>query len=128
MLFVILTLFTVQPSVSQEATVLPALQKRTDLRYTNKTRDLYTTIANPKVFDTLYPNTNLTCGYIIRHFFYTNIHLNASENQLVSMDRTSFDLSENIEVEKLTEEVIDLIGGMYFGGSEYEEFLEAVEF
>lgn len=125
-LLILMSLFTVQSISSQEATILPALQKRTDVGYTDKTRHLYTTFTDPKIFDTLYPNTSLTYGYIIRHFFCTNIHLNASDNRLVSMDKTHFELSENAEIETLVEEVVSLIGGMYFGGSEYREFMEAI--
>lgn len=125
----LLILMSLMPMTSsshpnQEIKMLPALQQRTDVGYAKKTRDLHTTLSNPKVFSTLYPNTDVTCGYVIRYFFHTNIHFNAPTNHLISMDGRSFELNETTEIQLLTKEVVDLIGGMYFGSGEYGVFVE----
>ena len=60
---------------------------------------------------------------LLGNHFYTSIYLNAEENQLISMDGTTFNLSSE-NAEDLTDEVITLISGMYFGKKEFNAFEE----
>ena len=107
-------------SFSQEAE-LPALRLRDKLSKPN--RVLKTTINDKSLFKQKYKNTNLTLDYIIRYYFYTSIDLNAEKNQLISMDGSVFNLSSK-NAKALTNEVISLIGNMYFGKIELKEFKE----
>ena len=75
------------------------------------------------MFKQNYNNTDLTLDYVIRYHFYTSIDLNEGENQLISMDGTTFNLSSE-NAEDLTDEVISLVGGMYFGKKEFNAFKE----
>lgn len=107
-------------SFSQEAE-LPALRLSDKLFKPN--RVLKTTINDKSLFKQKYKNTNLTLDYIIRYYFYTSIDLNAEKNQLISMDGSVFNLSSK-NAKALTNEVISLIGNMYFGKIELKEFKE----
>ena len=97
------------------------------LRFSNNfskpNRVLKTTLSDKSLFQQNYNNTNLTLDYVIRYHFYTSIDLNADENQLISMDGTKFNLSSKNAVD-LTDEVISLVGRMYFGKKELSEFKE----
>ena len=118
-ILVILTVLIVPfGSFSQEAE-LPALRLSDKLSKPN--RVLKTTINDKSLFKQKYKNTNLTLDYIIRYYFYTSIDLNAEKNQLISMDGSVFNLSSK-NAKALTNEVISLIGNMYFGKIELKEF------
>ena len=100
---------------------LPAL--RFSNNFSKPYRVLKTTISDKSLFKQNYNNTNLTLDYVIRYHFYTSIYLNAEENQLISMDGTTFNLSSE-NAEDLTDEVISLVSGMYFGKKEFDAFKE----
>ena len=91
--------------------------------FSKPNRVLKTTISDKSLFKQNYNNTNLTLDYVIRYHFYTSIYLNAEENQLISMDGTIFNLSSE-NAEDLTDEVISLVSGMYFGKKEFDAFKE----
>ena len=116
----LLLLFTPLASIGQQG-VLKAL--RLSNNFSKPNRVLRTTISDKSLFNQNYDNTNLTLDYVIRYHFYTSIYLNAEENQLISMDGTTFNLSSE-NAEDLTDEVITLIGGMYFGKKEFNTFEE----
>ena len=116
----LLLLFTPLASIGQQG-VLKAL--RLSNNFSKPNRVLRTTISDKSLFKQNYDNTNLTLDYVIRYHFYTSIYLNAEENQLISMDGTTFNLSSE-NAEDLTDEVITLIGGMYFGKKEFNVFEE----
>ena len=80
-------------------------------------------------FDYIFPNTDVSCGYVIRYFFHTNIHLGKESNKLISMNGSIFNF-ENIDIIEereyiisLTKSVLMVVGDMYFGSSELQEFL-----
>ena len=109
--------------------ILTALEERNDLAFDNKTRDLYTIVEDSLKFDYIFPNTDVSCGYVIRYFFHTNIHLGKESNKLISMNGSIFNF-ENIDsmeereyIISLTKSVLETVGDMYFGSSELQEFL-----
>ena len=109
--------------------ILMALKERNDLGFDNKTRDLYTIVEDSLKFDYIFPNTDVSCGYVIRYFFHTNIHLGKESNKLISMNGSIFNF-ENIDSVKekeyiisLTKIVLETVGDMYFGSSELQEVL-----
>ena len=97
----------------------------TALRFSNNfskpNRVLKTTISDKSLFEQNYYNTDLTLDYVIRYHFYTSIDLNAEENQLISMDGTTFNLSSE-NAKDLIDEVISLVSGMYYGKKEFKVF------
>jgi hypothetical protein len=100
---------------------LPAL--RLSNNFSKPHRVFKTTISDKSLFKQNYNNTDLTLDYVIRYHFYTSIDLNEGENQLISMDGTTFNLSSE-NAEDLTDEVISLVAGMYFGKKEFNTFKE----
>ena len=111
--------------------VLLALRERKEISFNKKTRDLNTLVSDSSIFAHIFPNTDISCGHIIRYYFYTNIHLNQDSNELISMDESVFrldDFSGTQEKEyiiNLSEQVITTIGDMYYGSSELKDFLNA---
>ena len=110
-------------NTNDEKLILPALRERSDISFTNSTRDFYTTILDSTYFDTTYPGTNKSCGFIIRYYFYTNIFIGSDRSILVSMDRSSFNISSEDNVISQTKSVIERIRNMSFGNEEYQEFI-----
>ena len=112
-----------------ENIILIALKERTDLEFDNKTRALHTIVNDSSKFEHIFPNTDVSCGYVIRYFFHTNIHLGKESNKLISMNGSIFNF-ENIDINEereyiisLTKSVLITVGDMYFGSSELQEFL-----
>ena len=116
----ILLLFIPLVSFGQEIE-LPALRLSNKFSKTN--RVLKTKISDKSLFEQKYDNTDLTLDYVIRYHFYTSIDLNSKENQLISMDGSAFNLSSE-NAKDLTDEVISLVGGMYYGKKELNAFKE----
>tara|TARA_B110000116_G_scaffold113376_1_gene98499 strand:- start:5 stop:451 length:447 start_codon:yes stop_codon:yes gene_type:complete len=110
-------------NTNNEELILPALRERSDISFTNSTRDFYTTILDSTYFDTTYPGTNKSCGFIIRYYFYTNIFIGSDQSILVSMDRSRFNISSEDNVIGQTKSVIERIRNMSFGNKEYQEFI-----
>ena len=111
--------------VDQSDMVLDALRERSGVFFDDNTRNYYTSLNDPSLFETIFPGTETSCGYILRFYFYTNIHLSSNSNELFSMDGSRFSLSStSSDVVKLTREVIKIIGGMSMGASELTNFLE----
>ena len=110
-------------NTNDEELILPALRERSDISFTNSTRDFYTTILDSTYFETTYPGTNKSCGFIIRYYFYTNIFIGSDQSILVSMDRSRFNISSEDNVVSQTKSVIERIRNMSFGNEEYQEFI-----
>ncbi len=110
--------------INEPEVILDALRERSDVGFKNKTRNYYTLINDSLLFETIFPGTEISCGYILRFYFYTNIYLSANSNELFSMDGSKFVLSNSSkDVIILTREVIAVIGGMLMGTNELEKFL-----
>ena len=111
--------------------ILKALKERNDLDFDKKTRDFYTVFEDSSKFNYIFPNTDVSCCYIIRYFFHTNIHLSSDSNELVSMNGSVFDIevfdstNEKNYIINLTRNVLIKIGDMYYGFSELQDFLDA---
>ena len=109
--------------------ILAALKERNELDFDKNTRDFYTVVDDSSKFDYIFPNTDVSCGYIIRYFFNTNIHLSSDSNELVSMNGSVFEIevldssNEKDYIINLTENVFIKIGNMYYGFSELQDFL-----
>ena len=98
-----------------------ALRFRTDLRLNSKNRILYTSIKNIEAFKQKYKQTDMTLDYVIRDRLPTAIFLGQKGNLLESMDGSLFDLPDNQSAKELTDQVVALIGSMYYGSDEVEQ-------
>jgi len=101
-----------------------ALRLRTDLNYERQKRILYTTIKDIESFRQQYNSGEMTLEYVIRDRLHTAIFLNQKKNSLMSMDGSKFRLSQNLSATELTEEVVSLIGAMYYGAKEVKALVQ----
>ena len=97
-----------------------AFQSREGLLLKNNTRKLYTKLSTIDAFDVPYKKSELSLNVVIRETLHTTIVVQQSENVLESMDGTLFPLSADASAEELTDQVVTLIGGMFYGRSEVE--------
>ena len=109
--------------------ILKALRSKDGI-FANTSRNMKSSVEYSVDFDQNFPGTNVSCGYILRYFFYTNIHLKSDSPMLISMDGTEFDINYKNQISGNsialyeTKVVINLIKGMYYGNSEFKEFIE----
>ena len=109
---------------------LPSLQRR-DIWIGDGTRDFITPIKDPELFNTIYPGSDKSCGFIIRHYFYTNIFLNKASPVLYSMDGSQFPINADLSPDQMandviaqTKAIIVTIKGMSLGNREYRTLVK----
>jgi hypothetical protein len=73
------------------------------------------------LFKEKYKDSNYTLDYVLRYYYATAIDLSCQENELLSMSGKRFRL-ESKEPSTMVEEVMELIGSMYYGRREHQEF------
>ena len=108
-------------AIEEDGNFYDALRVRSDLNFTSNKRILYTTIKDLEDFQKNYQDSEMNLEYVIRNRLHTAIYLNHEKNCLESMDGSIFNLPQNISAKVLTDEVVKLIGGMYYGSSEVRE-------
>jgi len=109
---------------------LPALQHR-ELWIGDGTRDFFTPIKDSELFNTIYPGSDKSCGFILRHYFYTNIFLSKASSVLYSMDGSRFPITVDLSEDQNTNEaiaqtkaIIITIKGMPLGNREYRTLVK----
>ena len=95
-----------------------ALREKKELDFKNQYRILKTTFKSLNGFQVPYPGTKISLEKVLRYHLHTSIHLNQESNILISMDLSEFKLNNISSEEELTEEVVSLVGKMFFGSSE----------
>ena len=124
-LFLVIMIFPLFITAQNQESILKALRKSNTTVYKVKSRVLHLTTHTIEDLQTVFPGTDKTCEYILRYYFYTEIHLNKKSNVLFAMDGTKFHLGNgNTSAISLTNSVMNLIGGMYYGNSEVKSFLD----
>ena len=124
-LYFVIMIFPLFVKAQNQESILKALRKSNATFYEDQSRVLFLRTYTTEDLQTIFPGTDKTCEYILRYYFYTEIHLNKNSNVLFAMDGTKFDLDmKNTSAVFLTASVIDLIGDMYYGKSEMKSFLE----
>ena len=112
-------------TAQNQESILKALRKSNLTSYKGLSRVLFLKTHTFQDLQTVFPGTDKTCEYILRYYFYTEIHFNEKSNVLFAMDGTKFHLgSGNTSAIPLTASVMNLIGGMYYGNSEMKSFLD----
>ena len=123
-LYFVIMIFPLFVKAQNQESILKALRKSNATFYKGQSRELHLTTYTIEDLQTVFPGTDKTCLYILRYYFYTEIHLNKKSNVLFAMDGTKFDLDmKNTSAVFLTAFVIDLIGDMHYGESEMRSFL-----
>ena len=80
-----------------------------------------TTITDSLLFKEKYKDSDYTLDYVLRYYYATAIDLSCKENELISMSGKKFPLQSKEPI-TMVEEVMELIGNMYYGQSEHKEF------
>lgn len=124
-LFLFIMSYSLNNNLENNDIELPAL--RTTKNFSNGYRVLKTTITDPSVFDSKFPNTDLTVGYVLRYYFYTGIDLSSLNNELISMNGSSFEMPETSDPIELARTAIYEIKDMSFGYREYKDFEKTKE-
>ena len=123
-LSLVIMIFPLCITAQNQESILTALRKSNLTSYKGLSRVLFLTTHTIEDLQTIFPGTDKTCEYILRYYFYTEIHLNKKSNVLFAMDGTKFQLDKrNTSAVSITTSVINLIGGMYYGESEMKSFL-----
>ena len=124
-LCLVIMIFPLFITAQNQESILKVLRKSNTTAYKGQSRVLFLTTPTIKDLQTVFPGTDKTCEYILRYYFYTEIHLNKKSNVLFAMDGTKFHLGNgNTSAISLTNSVMNLIGGMYYGNSEVKSFLD----
>ena len=122
-LCLVIMFFSLFITAQNQESILKALRKSNTITYEGQSRVLFLKTYTIEDLQTIFPGTNKTCEYILRYYFYTEIHLNKKSNVLFVMDGTRFQLDKrNTSAVSITTSVINLIGGMYYGESEMRSF------
>ena len=85
-----------------------------------------TTITDSLLFKEKYKDSDYTLDYVLRYYYATAIDLSCKENELISMSGKKFPLQSKEPI-TMVEEVMELIGNMYYGQSEHKEFNKKYE-
>ena len=124
-LCLVIMIFPLFITAQNQESILKALRMSNSTFYKGQSRVLFLITPTIEDLQTVFPGTDKTCEYILRYYFYTEIHLNKKSNVLFAMDGTKFQLDKrNTSAVSLTTSVISLIGGMFYGNSEMKTFLE----
>lgn len=84
-------------------------------------RVLKTTFSDSLNFKKKYKDSDYTLDYVLRYYYATAIDLSCKENELISMSGQRFPLKSK-DPNTMVEEVMELIGNMYYGQREHKEF------
>ena len=123
-LFLVIMIFPLFITAQNQESILKASRRGNSTFYKGQSRVLFLITHSIKDLQTVFPGTDKTCEYILRYYFYTEIHLNKKSNVLFAMNGTKFHIDKrNISAVSITTSVINLIGGMYYGESEMRSFL-----
>ena len=84
-------------------------------------RTLKTTFSDSLIFKKKYKGSNYSLDYVLRYYYATAIDLDCNKNELISMSGLVFPI-ESVKPDEIVEEVMVLIGNMYFGRKEDNDF------
>ena len=84
-------------------------------------RTLKTTFSDSLVFKKKYKDSNYSLDYVLRYYYATAIDLDCNKNELMSMSGLVFPI-ESVKPDEIVEEVMALIGNMYYGRKEDNDF------
>ena len=84
-------------------------------------RTLKTTFSDSLIFKNKYKDSNYSLDYVLRYYYATAIDLDCNKNELISMSGLVFPI-ESAKPDEIVEEVIALIGNMYYGRKEDMDF------
>jgi len=106
-------------SIAQEKPEMEVYVKNNNMEKGYRT--LKTTFSDSLIFKNKYKDSNYSLDYVLRYYYATAIDLNCNKNELISMSGLVFPI-ESANPDEIVEEVIALIGNMYYGRKEDMDF------
>ena len=100
-LYLVIMIFPLFIAAQNQESILKSLRKSNLTSYKGLSRVLFLTTYTIEDLQTVFPGTDKTCEYILRYYFYTEIHLNKKSNVLFAMDGTKFQLAVWTEIAKI---------------------------
>lgn len=115
----LLFFFLISQVHSQESPEMKVYVKNNNMK--KGYRILKTKFSDSLIFKKNFKDSDYTLDFVLRHFYATAIDLGCDKNELISMNDNVFKLKSET-VENIIDEVISLIGNMYYGRKEDENF------
>ena len=106
-------------SVAQEKPEMEVYIKNSNME--KGYRILTTTFTDSLVFKKKFKDSNYSLDYVLRYYYATAIDLGCDKNELISMSGLVFPI-KSVKPDEIVEEVMSLIGNMYYGRKEDENF------
>ena len=89
-------------------------------------RTLKTTFSDSLIFKSKYKDSKYSLDYVLRYYYATAIDLGCDKNELISMSGLAFPI-ESVKPDEIVEEVMSLIGKMYYGRKEDKDFKRIIQ-
>ena len=89
-------------------------------------RTLKTTFSDSLIFKNKYKESNYSLDYVLRYYYATAIDLDCNKNELISMSGLVFPI-ESSKPDEIVDEVMSLIGNMYYGRKEDKDFKRKIK-
>ena len=89
-------------------------------------RTLTTTFTDSLVFKKNFKDSKYSLDYVLRYYYATAIDLGCDKNELISMSGLVFPI-ESEKPDEIVEEVMALIGNMYYGRKEDKDFKRKIK-
>ena len=121
--FLFIWFFTVL-SIAQEKPEMGVYVKNKNMQKGYRT--LTTTFTDSLVFKKNFKNTKYSLDYVLRYYYATAIDLGCDKNELISMSGLVFPI-ESEKPDEIIEEVMALIGNMYYGRKEDKDFKRNIQ-
>ena len=106
-------------SIAQEKPEMQVYVKNNNMEKGYRT--LTTTFSDSLVFKKNFKDSKYSLDYVLRYYYATAIDLGCDKNELISMSGLVFPI-ESAKPDEIVEEVIALIGNMYYGRKEDMDF------
>ena len=116
-------LFTVL-SIAQEKPEMGVYIKNKNMQKGYRT--LTTTFTDSLVFKKNFKDTKYSLDYVLRYYYATAIDLGCDKNELISMSGLVFAI-ESEKPDEIIDEVMTLIGNMYYGRKEDKDFKRKIQ-
>ena len=111
-------------SIAQEKPEMEVYVKNKNMQKGYRT--LTTTFTDSLVFKKNFKNTKYSLDYVLRYYYATAIDLGCDKNELISMSGLVFPI-ESEKPDQIIEEVMALIGNMYYGRKEDKDFKRKIQ-
>ena len=106
-------------SIAQEKPEMQVYVKNNNMEKGYRT--LTTIYTDSLVFKKKFKDSKYSLDYVLRYYYATAIDLGCDKNELISMSGLVFPI-ESTKPDEIVEEVIALIGNMYYGRKEDMDF------